>query len=49
MPLGIQIDEKDLFLEKIQTRREIDAGRGLPASAFLIRDRDDSQKVRLLE
>jgi len=49
MTLGIQINNENFFLKKIQTRREIDTGRGLPASAFLVRNGDNSQKVRLLE
>ena len=49
MPLRVQIDHENFLLKKIQTCRKIDAGRGLPATAFLVRNGDDSQKVRLPE
>ena len=49
MPLRVQIDQENFLLEKIQTRRQIDAGRGFSTPAFLVRDSDNSQKVSLLE
>jgi hypothetical protein len=49
MALRIHVDHKDFFLKKSETRGEIDTGRSLPASAFLVRNGDNSQKVRLLE
>ena len=49
MSLRVQIDYENFLLEKIQTRLKIDAGRGLPTPAFLVRNSDNSQKVRLLQ
>ena len=49
MALRIHVDHEDFFLKKGETCGKIDAGRSLPASAFLVRDGDNSQKVRLLE
>ena len=49
MSLRVQVDHENFLLKKIQTRGKIDAGCGLPTPALLIRNSDNSQKVRLLE